>query len=182
MMKGQMKNRAAKKKTSSSTIKVLNKNGVLDSYTTLPKAKSFVRQHRCVWVSEDTIQLQIDSKDEKRMKEEVWAEANYVCYICGRQMHRGHELLTIDHMTPKRLGGSLLKFNLACCCKPCNEEKGCRTVESYTAYLLARIYAMLIWYGVIRRRDVSGERMLRTSRIDTQEGQKTEYEKAQTTG
>lgn len=165
------------KKNLNLKIRVLNKSGYVFDHVTLEKAHSFVRQHRCSWVDDNTIRLEIDSKDEKRMKEEVWEESGYCCYICEKQMHCDHPDLTIDHITPKRYGGSLLKENMACCCKQCNEEKGCRTPYSYTIHLIAQMSAVLLWNGVPVSRHVVGRRVQLVSEMWRHGSQAEEKEK-----
>ncbi|MNV79565.1 HNH endonuclease [compost metagenome] len=80
------------------------------------------------------------------MKDEVWRESNYVCYICEKQMHKDHPELTVDHMKPKAMQGSLLKENMACCCDTCNVEKGSRTIERYTIHMIMQLSIVILWY------------------------------------
>jgi len=141
----------------SPTIKILNKNGHVFNHVTHELATSFVRQHRCSWVDDATLQLEIDHQDEKRMRIEVLEESRYTCYICSKKMHKGHPDVTVDHVIPKRYGGSILKKNLICCCKKCNEEKGSRAPYTYTIHLLAQIYILVLWYKLPVSRRV-GER------------------------
>lgn len=55
----------------------------------------------------------------------ILARDNYTCQYCG---HTGHDL-TVDHITPKRLGGPTSWENLVCCCKKCNTKKGDKTLS-----------------------------------------------------
>lgn len=146
-----------RKTNSNLAIKILNKSGHVYHQVTPELAASFVKQHRCSWVDQNTLQLDIDYQDEKRMRNEVLEESGYTCYICDKQMHKDHPDITVDHVIPKRHGGSLLKTNMICCCKKCNEEKGCRAPYTYTIHLLAQIYALVLWYNLPVSRRV-GER------------------------
>ena len=56
---------------------------------------------------------------------EVFNRDNYTCQYCG---HRSKEL-TIDHVVPKRLGGTTSWENLVCCCRKCNTKKGDKTLQ-----------------------------------------------------
>jgi 5-methylcytosine-specific restriction endonuclease McrA len=52
---------------------------------------------------------------------------NYTCIYCGKRP--GSSSLTVDHLTPRRLGGQTEWTNVACCCLSCNIKKGGRTPE-----------------------------------------------------
>jgi len=61
----------------------------------------------------------------KLNKQEVFRRDNFTCQYCGQQTNQ----LTIDHVMPRRLGGSFSWENLVAACPPCNHRKGGRTVE-----------------------------------------------------
>lgn len=49
------------------------------------------------------------------------------CYWCGQQMNRRHldpMCATLDHYTPRSLGGAGSIYNLVAACKSCNEARG----------------------------------------------------------
>jgi HNH endonuclease len=62
---------------------------------------------------------------------------NYICYICGKVMHKDHPELSSDHIVSRAKGGSDLPENQACCCRPCNEEKG--NMDLRTFYIATRV-------------------------------------------
>ena len=49
------------------------------------------------------------------------------CQYCGERFPRSE--LTIDHVTPRSLGGKSVWENVVCCCMDCNRKKGGRTPE-----------------------------------------------------
>jgi 5-methylcytosine-specific restriction endonuclease McrA len=49
----------------------------------------------------------------------------FTCQYCGRQ----GSSLTLDHETPRRLGGRETWENLVTACRPCNQRKGGRTPD-----------------------------------------------------
>jgi 5-methylcytosine-specific restriction endonuclease McrA len=53
---------------------------------------------------------------------ELLGKQNWRCAYCrGRlRLHRA----TVDHVMPRRVGGSDERENLLAVCKPCNEQKG----------------------------------------------------------
>ena len=133
--------------TSRKQINVLNKNGNPVGRIPLKKAKFSVASDKSVWVGESTIQVLYHREDETRFKEEVWERDGYMCYLCGMQMHRTHPELTVDHVVPKRLGGSVLPKNMACCCRTCNGQKAHRTYKTYFLHLYAGLSFMVLWFS-----------------------------------
>ena len=134
-------------KNSKRTVKVLNKNGNFVGFTTPDRAIHSVKSDKSIWLDSTTIQVLYHDKDEVRFKEEAFIRDNYQCYLCGEQMHKDHSELTVDHVMPKRLGGSILVDNLACCCKTCNKQKGHRTYEFYFLSLYAGLTYMILWWS-----------------------------------
>ena len=56
----------------------------------------------------------------KLTRRTIFARDDYTCQYCG---YRGKQL-TVDHVVPKRLGGSDDWENLVTCCRKCNLKKG----------------------------------------------------------
>ena len=52
---------------------------------------------------------------------EIWERDNFTCQVCGVQRD-----LTIDHITPRKMGGTWDKVNLRTLCRSCNARKGAR--------------------------------------------------------
>jgi hypothetical protein len=58
------------------------------------------------------------------------------CYYCACAMSLARGLphtATVDHMTPKSLGGSNRRANLVAACHRCNDLKGAMTVDAFQA-------------------------------------------------
>ncbi|HNT24703.1 MAG TPA: HNH endonuclease [Anaerolineales bacterium] len=65
-------------------------------------------------------------------KREVLRRDAYTCQYCGQ-----HTLsLTVDHVTPRHLGGQPTWENLVTACPACNHRKGGRTLEQAQMLLL----------------------------------------------
>jgi 5-methylcytosine-specific restriction endonuclease McrA len=58
-------------------------------------------------------------------KREVLRRDNFTCQYCGRQGSH----LTIDHVTPRHMGGKHTWTNLVAACSACNRRKGGRTPD-----------------------------------------------------
>ncbi len=56
----------------------------------------------------------------KLTRRTIFARDDYTCQYCG---YRGKDL-TVDHVIPRRLGGSDDWENLVTCCRKCNLKKG----------------------------------------------------------
>lgn len=94
---------------------------------------------------------------EKRLH--IYAAAGYACSYCdcdvsvgdarGHASEHGTRLATLDHATPRSLGGSNGIENVLTSCVDCNRSKGDETLPSYLARTsqgrerLALVIAML---------------------------------------
>jgi 5-methylcytosine-specific restriction endonuclease McrA len=68
----------------------------------------------------------------KLTRREVFRRDNYTCQYCGR--HEGG--LTVDHVTPRPLGGEHIWTNVVAACPGCNHRKGGRKlIEARMALL-----------------------------------------------
>ncbi len=65
-------------------------------------------------------------------KREILRRDEYTCQYCGQKAF----YLTIDHIIPRRLGGTHSWSNLVAACPACNHHKGGRTVEQAHMRLL----------------------------------------------
>ncbi len=68
----------------------------------------------------------------KLSRREIFRRDNYTCQYCGRRGVR----LTIDHVIPKRLGGTVSWENLVTACAECNHRKGGRPLSQTGMRLL----------------------------------------------
>jgi 5-methylcytosine-specific restriction endonuclease McrA len=65
-------------------------------------------------------------------KREILLRDEFTCQYCGKSL----PYLTIDHIVPRRLGGSHSWENLVAACASCNYFKGGRTAEQAHMHLL----------------------------------------------
>lgn len=79
----------------------------------------------------------------------IFARDDYTCQYCGLV---GKDL-TIDHVTPKRMGGKDTWENLVCACKRCNTKKGDKTlVQSGMKLIKTPVKPRYIGYVSLNRR------------------------------
>ena len=70
----------------------------------------------------------------KLTKREVMRRDHFTCQYCGQHA----SVLTIDHVYPRHLGGTMTWENVVTACAPCNHRKGSRTLEQAQMTLLRR--------------------------------------------
>lgn len=68
----------------------------------------------------------------KLTRREVFRRDNYTCQYCGRRDVN----LTVDHVHPRRLGGTHIWTNVVAACPNCNHRKGGRRPEEAHMRLL----------------------------------------------
>ncbi|MGP3712956.1 HNH endonuclease [Brucella sp. RRSP16] len=61
----------------------------------------------------------------------VWAKTNGKCYYCGEKLA---DIFDVEHLIPQSRGGSHALKNLVPSCKPCNREKGAKSLEDWRDY------------------------------------------------
>lgn len=61
----------------------------------------------------------------KLNKQEIFRRDNYTCQYCGKREGQ----LTLDHVLPRRLGGTHTWENLVAACRLCNHKKGGRLAK-----------------------------------------------------
>lgn len=112
---------------------VLDVSGKPISKCTKKRANQLIAREAAAWVGYNIVQLNYNREQKKRFKQDAMERDNYTCYIptCGKVMHKDHPDLSADHIRSRAKGGSDLPDNLACCCKPCNEEKGNMDLEDF---------------------------------------------------
>ena len=52
------------------------------------------------------------------------ADGFYKCKMCGKNLKKGSNDLTIDHIMPQKYGGTNSVLNLQVLCRSCNSKKG----------------------------------------------------------
>jgi 5-methylcytosine-specific restriction endonuclease McrA len=93
---------------------VLNGRGVIRTVTRKYPRPSIIRLERMIKRPRRTVRL---------TKREILRRDDYTCQYCGlRSIY-----LTVDHIIPRRLGGSHSWKNLVAACPACNHRKGGRT-------------------------------------------------------
>jgi 5-methylcytosine-specific restriction endonuclease McrA len=68
----------------------------------------------------------------KLTRREVFRRDNYTCQYCGRRTGD----LTVDHVTPKHLGGEHSWTNVVAACPACNHRKGGHKLEEVHMLLI----------------------------------------------
>lgn len=66
----------------------------------------------------------INSKTRKRKQERLIERDGNQCHWCGIPFGAGIRA-TLDHLRPRRLGGTEALINLVLACKPCNQSRPC---------------------------------------------------------
>ncbi len=69
------------------------------------------------------------AKAQRRRR--IFARDGHRCVYCGKVLPE--ELLSLDHVEPRRKGGDHSDGNLVTACRPCNRAKGGRPAWEYLA-------------------------------------------------
>jgi 5-methylcytosine-specific restriction endonuclease McrA len=102
---------------------VMNGRGWIKTVTLAYPRPSIIRLEKMIKRPRPRIRL---------TKREILRRDEFTCQYCGN-----HTLyLTIDHIVPRRLGGTHTWDNLVAACPPCNHRKGGRTLEQAHMRLL----------------------------------------------
>ena len=119
-------------------IEVLNKDGSTLSFCTPKRANKLILREKAKWIGNNTLQLLISPEDKKQLRNQLIAESNRVCYICGKMIPQD-QYPTLDHVYPKSKGGSEQKHNQRCCCKLCNDAKANMTLKEFISEVESNI-------------------------------------------
>jgi 5-methylcytosine-specific restriction endonuclease McrA len=103
---------------------VMNGRGFIQTPLTAYPAPSIIRLGQMIRRPRPNIKL---------TKPEVFRRDNYTCQYCGNE----HNRLTIDHVTPRHLGGMHIWENLVTACPTCNHKKGGKTASQANMRLLS---------------------------------------------
>jgi 5-methylcytosine-specific restriction endonuclease McrA len=106
---------------------ILNGRGVIRTPSTTVLRPSVIRLAYMVHRPRPKVKL---------TKREILRRDNYTCQYCGQKSAR----LTLDHVTPRRLGGEHAWDNLVAACPACNHRKGGRTLAEAHMQLLRKPY------------------------------------------
>jgi 5-methylcytosine-specific restriction endonuclease McrA len=102
---------------------VMNGRGEIHTVSVAYPRPSIIRLDKMIKRPRPTVHL---------TKREILRRDDYTCQYCGQKV----SYLTIDHVVPRRLGGTHSWDNLVAACPACNHRKGGRTVEQAQMRLL----------------------------------------------
>ena len=116
-------------------ITVYDKDGKKLSPCSRKVAWVLLNRKRAVEIAEDAIQILLDKKDLKMIRNIVIERDNRTCFYCGEVIPED-EIVTVDHLDPKHIKedgtcGLDDEENMACACLKCNNHKGNMTAEEY---------------------------------------------------
>lgn len=95
---------------------VLNGRGLIHSVSRSFPRPSIVRLYKMIKRPRPIVRL---------TKREILRRDDYTCQYCGNRT----SYLTVDHIFPRRLGGTHTWENVAAACPSCNHRKGGRTIN-----------------------------------------------------
>jgi len=104
---------------------LLNGRGEIHTSRNIFAAPSVIRLDRMIKRPRPNVKLN---------KQEVFRRDSYTCQYCGRT----EADLTLDHVIPRRLGGTHSWENLVAACRVCNHRKGGRMLDSAGMHLTKR--------------------------------------------
>jgi len=104
---------------------LLNGRGEIHTSRNIFPAPSVIRLDRMIKRPRPNVKLN---------KQEVFRRDSYTCQYCGRT----EADLTLDHVIPRRLGGTHSWENLVAACRVCNHRKGGRMLDSAGMHLTKR--------------------------------------------
>lgn len=104
---------------------ILNGRGEIRTVRRVYPCPSIIRLERMIHRPRPRVKL---------TKTEIFRRDGHTCQYCGRKTRD----LTIDHVVPRRLGGSHSWENLVAACPTCNHRKGGRTLEQAKMRLLQK--------------------------------------------
>ncbi|MDB8574481.1 HNH endonuclease [Turicibacter sanguinis] len=117
-------------------ILVIGKNNCFLSKTTRERAQKIVDRGRAKWIGSNRILLLITYSEQRKIQRRIKENSGRICYICGEKVVVDN-LITIDHVIPKKFGGKDEEWNLRCCCFRCNKDKGCQSIGKYLEHINA---------------------------------------------
>jgi 5-methylcytosine-specific restriction endonuclease McrA len=102
---------------------VLNGRGEIRTTSQVFPRPSIIRLQKMVSAPRPQVKLS---------RREVFRRDNYTCQYCGKHTIE----LTIDHVSPRHLGGQHVWNNVVAACSACNHRKGARTITEANMHLL----------------------------------------------
>lgn len=93
----------------------------------------YVRSQKLTMPVPSIVMIKKYVKNKSRVsfnRKNLFMRDNYTCQYCGE--HFDTKDLTIDHVVPKSLGGTISWSNAVTCCKTCNYVKGAELIDPLT--------------------------------------------------
>ena len=84
-------------------------------------------------------------------RDAIYRRDNFTCGYCGRKYHADKARLTLDHIKPRKQGGTNKPNNLVTCCDYCNTRKGNKTLTQYRKWLTLNIERRINWTVIENR-------------------------------
>lgn len=101
---------------------VERKDGLSDLKKPRLWAERMVNEGRAIWVSKDTIEIQMNRKSFKNY---IMKRHNCKCVYCGGEGN------TVEHILPYSRGGLLTPKNCVCACETCNIARGTKSFKYF---------------------------------------------------
>ncbi|MBN2555319.1 MAG: HNH endonuclease [Anaerolineales bacterium] len=106
-------------------VLILNGRGIIRTISAEYPRPSIIRLTRMVHIPRPHVRF---------TRQEIFRRDQLTCQYCGKQGGR----LTLDHVIPRRLGGSTTWTNIVTACAECNRKKGGRPLAASKMQLLRR--------------------------------------------
>lgn len=78
-------------------------------------------------------------KNFQIIKRKLFKKSDGKCFYCKVQMTKGSATdhldtdMTLDHLIPRSMGGSMNPKNLVVCCRGCNAKRGTKNLREFAA-------------------------------------------------
>lgn len=118
------------------------------SWQEVSRAKRTFEAHKHDWISTVNFDIavprvirlltydRLPRQSVKFNRRNIFARDENRCQYCGKRFPMSE--LSLDHVTPRRLGGKSSWHNIVCACTKCNVKKGGRTPEQARMHLIKK--------------------------------------------
>jgi 5-methylcytosine-specific restriction endonuclease McrA len=87
----------------------------------------------------------VKQAQRQKLFADIFARDGGCCAYCGisvrtrrRGLHGAPDLATLDHVTPRAMGGPTVAENLVLACQACNNARGTTSAEAFRAKVNGR--------------------------------------------